>query len=401
MEQYIYWSWPTMILYIMMGTIPVLCIRRASRIKPRICRVLKLFNSVKLTVYSDRTLYYFAAWFIIVFFATVRVADGIYGGADSIGYIKDFLEAEKLEPSLIKGLTIQNYREPGYMILVKILHFLIPNNQYAYFVAVYGIIAFIFLWFISCFADKIDNFSVLPLFIYPFILSFNTLRETLAIIFVLIGIVCLDKNKNMFHVIFWFLIAGFIHFTALLFMAVPFMYWIANNNFFQKKLALTSKNRFIGWILIFFAASNILVKFIVAIIMQTHFHHYIGRAMHLSALVRYIAIALMLIFFYKRLNQKYPSHKILYWVSAFDLVLWPLSSALNFWRADEYFSIIRAIVWCDIGEIFTEKFMNRKRKLSHIIEYTISMVWFSYRIYKTYYSSSLMPYVFEFCNNVR
>lgn len=174
------------------------------------------------------------------------------------------------------------------------------------------------------------------------------------------------------------------------------MYWIANGKYLLGKLNFTSKNKFICWIFVFFIACSILIKLVVAIVMQTHFHHYVGKPMNFSALVRYIAITLMLIFFYKKLDQRYPGHKLLYWISGFDLVLWPLTSTLNFWRADEYFAIIRAIVWCDIGEIFVEKYLGKNLKLGRIIEYIIAMSWFSYRIYKTYYNSSLMPYIFAF-----
>ena len=151
MEAYIYWSWPTMLLYISMGVIPSLLIKKASRIKHNKITTLRVARE-RITLFSNKTWLYFFAWFYMVFFATARLADGIYGGADSVGYIRDFLNSENLVPSFINALTIQNYREPGYMVLVKFIRFLIVDNQYVYFAVVYGFVAFIFLLFVSKFS---------------------------------------------------------------------------------------------------------------------------------------------------------------------------------------------------------------------------------------------------------
>lgn len=331
----------------------------------------------------------------MTFFATARQADGIHGGADSIGYIKDFLNANNLVPSFEKALTIQNYKEPGYMIFVKVIHSIIPENPYLYFFVVWGIIAAVFIWFISVYSSEIDNFAILPVFIYPFILSFNTLRGSLAIACVLVGIVYLNRKLSIKSIIM-FCVAGTIHITAWLYLCIPVYFWLIKWINGKKKLNHIRRWKFIVVLALFSIGCALSIKIIIAIVMKTHFYHYINDSLNLSGLLRYLLLSIMIVYFYKDLIQRYPGHVFLFYIAILDLILWPITNALNFWRADEFFSIIRVIVWCDIGRLVGRKLMRGRVKIVQALEFMISIAWFSYRIYQTFYTSSLMPYVFAF-----
>lgn len=390
MENSIHWSSITMIIYILMGTIPTLLIKYATKIQYR-KTIIKMDNK-KYLFASNKTIYYFWGWLYITFFATFRKADGIFGGADSLSYIMDFMNSDKLVISFKKAITIQNYREPGYMFIVKFIHYFTDNPK-VYFFIIYGFIAFTFLYFISVFASEIKNYAVLPLFIYPFILGFNTMRESLAVSFVLLSIIELNKKKKITTLIYLF-IATMIHFTAGIFFSIPFMYWIANTRLIKNKSI--SKKRAIVVLFGYFAGAILSIEFLKSIVMTTHFYHYINEKQNISGLIRYSVLTILLIVFYKELVKQYNSHTILVWLSFFDLILWPITSSLNFWRADEYFAIARAIMWCDVSDILINKFISvRKHRICKIIIYFLAIIWFSYRIYRTYEGSSLMPYIFN------
>lgn len=394
MNSLIYWSWPTMFLYISMGCVPAYCIHKASKVKINKKKIIRIRNT-KVTIFSTKFVYYFVSWVYLTFFATARKADSIHGGADSIGYIKDFLNANNLIPSFEKALKIQNYREPGYMIFVKVIHSIIPENPFFYFFIVYGIIAAVFIWFVSVYSSEIEDFAILPLFIYPFILSFNTLRESLAIVCVLIAIVFLNRKQSIKSIIMLF-VAGTMHITAWLYLCIPAYYWLINWINGKKKLNHIKRWKFIIMLILFTIGCALSIDIIIPIVMNTHFHHYVNDSVNLSGLFRYLLLSIMIAYFYKDLMKKFPGHGFLFFIAILDLILWPITNALNFWRADEYFSIIRVIVWCDIGRIVGLKFLRERTKVLEVAEFIISMAWFSYRIYRTFNASCLMPYVFAF-----
>lgn len=145
-------------------------------------------------------------------------------GADFFSYERIYYRLTHSGMSLIENIQYTRY-EPGWIALNHFVKAVFDNSTYVFVISAlltWGV----FLKSIYNYRDKISiGIAVLVLFTSFYNISFNTIRQTIAIAFVMLSI------RPMLEGRFWkfafpVLLAGCFHYTALIFLP---SYWAVNS----------------------------------------------------------------------------------------------------------------------------------------------------------------------------
>lgn len=204
-----HWDITSLIMYVVLGGHSVFCIYSVQ--KKIVINNRRIFTNM----------YYISLIFIWDIIASFRYVDVNIGGNDTLGYIQYF------EECLIatKGIpfVLEEHFEPLFKVICKSIR-LFTADYHVFFLILYGFIIYSFLLFIEEFVTKQTSKIPFVLLIFEFWRGFNTFRTTLALSFILLGLVMFHKGKEKRGL----LIAAmsiFIHSASIIyFMIIPFLH---------------------------------------------------------------------------------------------------------------------------------------------------------------------------------
>lgn len=378
-----------MIFYIILGLLAMLMLYLSKR--RRIINEQWLFKDKFLTI-----------WFLIwVFIAVFRLVDFPIGGTDATNYIEYF------------QICRNNYM-PEYFehfagdILFKILNQsirLFTSDYHWYFIAIYGLMCYVFIEFCRFFCPKKASFLPFVLVFFLYLRGFTSIRSHLSIVVILIACILLSKEKNKSAVIVA-LSAALIHKAALLYaMCIPFCLF-----FLKRKITIKA---IIILLAIAISTSTILQEYFILFTMDMElsgsYASYASRSLETSfwgnawkIAFEQMLLGVFIFIYYKKLmsyintqnNLWQQRINIIYLICIFDLLLIPANYTLSIWRGYEYFYLPRLVMWGILLYIIIEKYPLKYKPLLSFIILCCFVAWMVFRVWSTWESSGLMPYVF-------
>lgn len=333
----------------------------------------------------------FILWLSLALFASLRLVSpyGI-GGMDAHGYEMFFLDASNNER--LKGTDIL-----FYFFTVGIRK--ITSSPILYRFACYSLICFGYIAVLKRFYNK--NISSIPfiMIMYPLLRSFNTMRNSIAIVFFLIGIIYLADKKNLYAVLF-IIVSCFFHRMSVLYVVLLPFYFLFKNIDFDGN----NKKVFV-FLLFYIVAGYLLSKAVQSYVLAAQLLtsneegdvYYLSQSLQqniferIPIMIQHIAMLVMLILY----NNKLPDTtdvRFLRLIILFDIIIQPISVVFGMWRALEYLYIPRLIFWGYLinGAASCYKFSSRKVFKAGCACIFIS--WLVFRICKEWGPAGLMPY---------
>lgn len=391
MAKYLFqWETGSMIFYVILGLI-------AS---------YTLYCSKKYTKYNSKWLFndkYLTIWFCIwVIVATYRLIDFPIGGTDATNYVTFF------------QICLNNYWPEFFDHFAGDLLFkyfnqiirLISSDYHLYFFVTYSLMCYAFISFYNEFTPNKTNFTPYVLTFFLFLRGFSSIRSHLSIVVIIFACILLlrQKYKSALFVAF---LSAFIHKAALLYaMFIPF-YLIFHKRGISLKLTL----------LLIFASSFLASIFQELFIVYTSdmelsgvYNSYASKSIGTSFLDNAwkIAFEQMLLGLFMLVNHKKLKQyisvlsetgkrkvNIIYMLCIFDLLLIPVNFTLNIWRGYEYFYLARIVMWGILLYIHTMKFSPKLQRGFSFIFLLCFISWMIFRVWSTWETSGLMPYIFE------
>lgn len=363
-----YFDLNTLYLYIAIGLCIVFFVRKYN-------------NSNKKSIFP---LVLFA---ILLVFSVSRKVDINLGGMDSISYEQIFLNRDY-------GRLMDN-NEFLFVYFTDIIRGF-TADPIIYRCFCYSLIVFSYIFFIKEFSPK--NSSSVPyiLVMYPLLMSFNTMRSSMAIAMILIGLVFLHRKKNIFGIAF-IVSSVFFHRMSMIYLPViPFYYLLRNVNVFRSKTFMV-----VTITIAMFASSAVGTTFqgyiLSAGILDENDLYYLGMnegGMFTAALAFFVPLLLISVFMIMNTSRKmFEEYKFLYLIVLYDIVIYPCTFVFGMWRANEYFYVPRLALWGILLYTFYQRFDKRNRLLVKLIALVCFTFWFVDRLEGIYKTSALMPYV--------
>lgn len=376
----------TCVLYLLVGVMCMLFIRGFMKAPSSInC-------ASRVTVWHSR-LYTILFFLMLLFLAVFRKVTYNLGGSDTINYIDNFQTIFK------GGIDRQNNSdlEWGFQTITKAIRSL-SDNYHVYFMFMYGIIIYGYIKFIKRSCPKGLVYIPFILLMYPFLKSFNTMRTSVAIAFILIGISYMNKSKllSLFLIAFSVL----IHRISLLFVFVWPFYYVMN-----KRLIEMSRIKFVIVTLI-----GIVVVFLVSLQFQQYAilyqiadgtdAYYIQATLGQDYLMRYpMFLGQLLLFVFLFLNYNSISwddkSKSLRTLFIYDLWMVPAGLVLGMWRSIEYLYLVRLSLWAILIYALTQKSSQVVASFIKISFFFVFAAWLIFRIYKEYEDTKISPYILD------
>ena len=331
---------------------------------------------------------------LLTIVATLRKVSGHVGGADASNYIINFQTV--INRSYFETMTGKNL-EPGFQLFTAAIRNLTDEYR-IYFIVIYSFIAYSYVKFIK---DKCPRGLIYIPFIlvmYIYLRSFNTIRTSMAVGLVLIGLSMMDKRKWLSLV--YILASVSFHRMCLLFVPVWGFYY-----FFGKKL-----NEIKRWKFVFYAVSGLVVTYLLSIQVQLFVGeslalddldvYYTTHSMGENHLERYpLVLGHLLLFaaiamYYNKIEW---NEKTIYLRTIFLYDLWivPAGVILGMWRFVEFFYLVRLSLWCVIIYSLTRKVPKNKKEYIHVMSFLLFGAWLVFRIFKEWDSAKISPYIFD------
>lgn len=387
-----YWDIPTLLLYLLMALIGVIFVNCA----------LKMTINRREKGYVIRNPFYFIIIIVWTFLAVFRsVKEGV-GGTDTGEYIYffkncwgsyDFMMEHIASDLLFKWIN-QGVR-------------LFTDDYHVFFLLAYSFIVYSFMTFIQRFCTNISNPIPLLMVFYLYLRGFNTLKSNFCIALILLGLTCV-ANKRYFSAYLLLICTFLTHKSGFLFgLIIPFSHIL--NKYRIKKRYLIAISAFL-----FMMAAGIRDYFIEFASMNDlggAYGSYAANAKENSSLfsgvvecfMQYVLVATIIFFSNKIIKI---SHLYGYKVSSnldmliticyFDAILIPFNVMMGIWRGYEFCMIPRICMWTYILFFLSEAFPRNSRIVVNTAYLLVILIWFIFRLNRTYMASNLMPYIFSF-----
>lgn len=377
-----------MLIYIFMGMVSMCTVKYVKHREYRMQRPIKLWNIAYLS------------WFIIWMFVTVfRRVDYNIGGSDAIAYVQYFQDC------LIKNLNTlyANHLDKGFQLLTKCVR-IFTSNYHIYFALIYAIIIIAYVFFINELALTNICYESMILVFFIFLRGFSTIRTNLSVAFLLLAIVYLYKNDKE-KMIFSLILCLNMHIASFLF--IPF--WGFYFLYKKKKLRLKQ------WIILYGMvlcgskiAQQILIK---ATFLRGAYSSYAAKSLESSFWIKgwkiafgQLTLMVLLVIFRKSIKmsvEKYSvvdkaRYQMIYLLCVYDFLMIPVNFILGVWRGPEYFYIPRLIMWGVLIKAISRKLSDKSKIIFRLCMLFVFIMWMIFRIQRTYESSCLMPYLFDF-----
>lgn len=225
------------------------------------------------------------------------------------------------------------------------------------------------------------------------------MRNSVAIVFFLIGIIYLADKKNILAVTS-FIISCFFHRMSVLYiMLLPFYFLFKNVDFKNN-----NKKVFI-FLLFYIIAGYLLSKAVQSYILAAQLMtsneggdvYYLTQSIgqnifqRIPIMLQHIALLAMLILY----NNKLPKTNdviFLRLIILFDIIIQPVAVVFGMWRALEYLYIPRLIFWGYLINAAASRYKLKSKILFRIGCICIFITWLVFRIYKEWEPAGLMPY---------
>lgn len=330
---------------------------------------------------------YFFLWFVLTLFAGLRYVQNGIGGMDGSSY--EYMLLHPTDPWLTD-------LEEFFVFYTQCIASF-TSNPIIYRLISYGIIAYGYIYVLYKLGDA-KKMSAIPflLIIFPYLRSFNTMRNSLAIAVFLIGIVMLYDRKNICGILF-IVATCFIHRMSVLYVLfVPFYFLFKNYDF-------TDNKRIALFIIVFggigyIAALSLRTFILDSAGLSEHDLYYLSSSAENTLLGRIPMIFqhVILLFTLCVWNNKLPDTPILRFIRllvVFDLIIIPTSVALGMWRALEYMYIPRLIMWAYLIPVIIKPFNATSRTLLKIGFLAVFSFWLIFRINQEWEAAGLLPYI--------
>lgn len=385
-----YWDSLSMILYIIMGVVPCIVMMQTQK------------NN-----YGDnnnaKTYYcYYIAWYVLwLAFAVFRKVDYGVGGSDAIAYVTYFdvcLDPYSTHP-------YATHSDLLYALLNKAIRLITTDYHWLFFV-IYSFLIIVYIETIRKFNVKKASVIPLALIVFLYLRGFTSIRTNLAAGLLLISII-LCFNENYVWSIFFAVGSVFMHKATIIYV----LYLVLILLYKKKKLNIKT-------VLVFLVLSSVASRLLQNLMLSTRmsffesgaYYSYAQRSIGNSFFSGFWKIAFsqllllaFLVLFRKQIDQyieglnegEQKKARFVRLICYYDILLIPATFIFDIWRGYEILYLFRLMMWGIIIKSINQKFSVRTRGILNCIWFVGFIGWMIFRIYSTYESSQLMPYIFS------
>lgn len=385
-----HWDIASLLLYIILGCISMLAIKRIKEIEYKTAK--------KLTLMSKPYIIWFTTWIICSIW---RGVDSGIGGSDAISYITYFENC--LDPNY-NGIYV-NHLDIGYEILCKLIR-LFTSDYHILFFIVYGVIIISYQLFIKEFCLSQIKFTPMLLIFLVYLMGFNTIRTSLSIAFILFGLVLLNRKKFKVAIIS-FIYSCLVHKASIFYVAFV-VFYLLNKKF---TLKLWHKILWAGFIFIIAKCSqNILIYTNFNQNLNGSYSYYAEMSLNSNffdngwkiAFGQLLLLGVTVLFkgiiqkdIRKKSSIDQERFKMIYLMCVYDFMMIPVCYILGIWRGYEYFYLPRLIMWGEVIFALSKLFTKKSRIIFSIGVFFGFICWMTFRIYNIWEDSCIMPYIFQ------
>ena len=383
-----YFDIPTVLLYISVGVLGYLCIRQFM--KPCFPN-----SRVQFAMYKRRNRT-FEMTFILLYtmLAVCRLVSIDIGGSDAIDYVENFKNI------FTGGLDRKNNAELeiGFQYFTKIIRS-ITDSYKVYFFVIYGFISWGYVTFIKKNCSKGLCYIPFILLMYPFLKSFTSIRSSIAVGIILVGLTQIDKRKWLSLILI--LSSLLFHRMSVLFVLIWPFYFVMKGF-----LKINSRMRFIlvtlAGVVVSFVAATMVQQyvFIMGLFDDSTTNHYLMASMGQNIFSRFpmffgqlmLWAAVVVLFNKIKWDEKSVLLRTLF---VYDIWMIPVGLVLGMWRSIEYFYAVRLSLWCLCIFSFTRKQSKGFAAIVKALAALLFVFWLFFRVYKEWDDAKLSPYFFD------
>lgn len=380
-----------MVLYIVMGFVPVIAVSAVKR-KEEV-------NAVVQPLFSWPYVTWFLVWLV---FAVFRYVGSGIGGTDAPNYIRFFDVC--LEPSYL-GFEWGHHVDFLYATLNKIVR-LCTDDYHAFFAVVYALIVFSYVLVVSELGLPKVSYAPLIFLVFIYIRGFSSMRSCVAAALVLISIVLLYKQKYLWSTVLA-LSSVFVHKMSILYVfCIPILWY-----FQKRKMGIRECLLLMGLMAVFgIVGQLILVTADIEFFESGSYSYYAGLSYGGSFFDNFwkIAFPQLLLFaviiFVRAPIDKYilslkgdlqGRAQTIYKVCLYDIATIPATYILGIWRGYEFLCLIRLLMWGIAIEAVSVGLSARQKTGVRMAFGVAFIAWLVFRQYNTFADTALMPYVFS------
>ena len=383
-----YFDIATVVLYIIIGMVGVICINAMMQPNPHRKAYLDKRDYSKVSFYCFIILYTFIAVFR-------KVSSGI-GGSDAISYILNFetiLQGSLLEYALNRKL------ESGFQLFTSTIRSVF-SDYHIYFFIIYGFISFSYIKFIKEKCPNCQTYIPFILLMYPYLRAFNTIRTSMAVSFVLLALIIMDKKK--WTSLALMIASVFFHRMSIIMILVWPYYYLFRNKVY--KISRSKLLLVVGFTVVIVFIVTQYIQSILGVVIELDDRDigFATRNQDNNPFERYplvlghLLLFATLIWYYKRIKWN-DSTIYLRTIFIYDFYLIPVCVILGMWRFVEYFYPVRLALWCVILDSLMTRNRNRPKDVTiKIVSFLLFTSWLVLRIFKEWEPVKISPYIFDF-----
>ncbi len=372
------WSNATLLLYISIAFIIALLFRKT---------IIEKNKKKKLREYI---IYYFIIYIILIIFSCFRTVGQNIGGADSINYINMFENVQKPVFDIILTLKFSGNEYIFFYLLYLVR--CITSDYHIMFFVLYSIIITSYIFFVHKEIHNVNDWGMLLLLILPYIMSFNIVRNCLAVSITIFAIYFLKEKKNKLFILFE-VCAFLTHYTAVITLIFYFYYKI-----FANKL-LHNKKIYIILLVISYMMTITFIPIAINLFLKSGYSGYVGSDISLFGyFAPKILLLICIYFFYDSLYKELENNNQIIYLSYFSFLCLILPMVVYLGGANRiilYFDFAIMILWINIQKIIKEKIKYNGKTIKQYIQiFSIIFVvlWIVFKIHDIGFSYGIMPY---------
>lgn len=342
---------------------------------------------------KNNNLEYCSMFLLLLCFAVFRKVGINIGGADSVMYEQNFIHALTFRSRFDES-------DVGFGFFMKIIRYF-TDSVFIFRVICYSLIAGAYVLFIKYLCPKGVSSIPFLILIWPYIKSFNTMRNSMAIAVFLLGIILLYKEKKLWGVVL-ILLSAFVHRMSIIYVPIiPFIY------LFRTKINKLSGKQLIICCVIVATIGCILARLLQSYIISnslldsdsTADSHYIQKTVGGSILDSWPMLFphLLLLIGMGIFSNRLPKVGLVKYIKVlvtYDMMILPPALLLGMWRASEYLYISSVIMWSILIPIICQ-LVDKPAKYMVRIIFTISFIFLLYiRFSHEWEECKIMPYLF-------
>lgn len=303
--------------------------------------------------------YIVLAFILVVFFETFRSSTT---GVDTIKYVNFFryVNMSELKAAMVYGF------EPLFTLYVFLISRI--SNVYNVLFAVNAIIgSYAFIKFVLSRFTNDDTFIFLPLFILNYSYNLSSMRSSLAVAFLLLSIIELDKG-NKIKPIIYSIISVLFHYS-MIFNGIFVLYQI----YLRSQIKKVRRTTMVLFTLLMLVASYIGTFFLQNFFIGTKYEQYVGSfgSGWLGQWNVVLAGALSLYVIRLRyIKKEWPTDQV---INLLVLAFLPLYVRLNIYRVPSYYILCRISTYTIIGNTFEKSQDSYGRVIAKFLEFFIVM----------------------------